>query len=182
MGVQNRPPEPAREESAAEKAAAELDRKRNDESAQLEKRVADVERRWTEMQTKVAEKKVAPTSGLRSEIQEDIKNVREAVADLKTTNSRTGGTATNAPWNARLDDIEEDVRRFAKSKQPAAGTAVRHSGDPRSLRIATRPIRQPMASESRFDGGATQERTRAGCPGDGVGRYTGARQQTKRGR
>ena len=73
-------PEPAREESAAEKAAAELDRRRNDESAQLEKRVADVERRWTEMQTKVAEKKVAPTSGLRSEVQEDIKNVREAVA------------------------------------------------------------------------------------------------------
>lgn len=113
-------PAPAREESAAEKAAAELDRKRNDESAQLEKRVADVERRWTEMQTKVAEKKVAPTSGLRSEVQEDIKNVREAVANLKTTTLENWWDRHERAMERTADDIEEDVRRFAKSKRPAA--------------------------------------------------------------
>ena len=113
-------PEPVREASAAEKAAAELDRRRNDESAQLEKRVADVERRWTEMQTKVAEKKVAPTSGLRSEVQEDIKNVREAVADLKTTNPENWWDRHERAMERTADDIEEDVRRFAKSKQPTA--------------------------------------------------------------
>ena len=41
--------EPVREESAAETAAAELQRKHNEEAAQLEKRAADLERRWTEM-------------------------------------------------------------------------------------------------------------------------------------
>jgi DNA repair exonuclease SbcCD ATPase subunit len=140
-------PEPAREESAAERAAAELDRKRNDESAQLEKRVADVERRWTEMQTKVAEKKVAPTSGLRSEVQEDIKNVREAVADLKTTNLENWWDRHERAMERTADDIEEDVRRFAKSKQPAAA--------PRSDTAAT-----PGPFESRRDQFVTRLRAR----------------------
>ncbi len=140
-------PQPAREQSAAEKAAAELDRKRNDESAQLEKRVADVERRWTEMQSKVAEKKVAPTSGLRSEVQEDIKNVREAVADLKTTNLENWWDRHERAMERTADDIEEDVRRFVKSKQPAAA--------PRSDTAAT-----PGPFESRRDQFVTRMRAR----------------------
>lgn len=140
-------PEPAREESAAEKAAAELDRKRNDETAQLEKRVADVERRWTEMQTKVAEKKAAPTSALSSEVQEDVKNVREAVADLKTTNLENWWDRHERAMERTADDIEEDVRRFAKSKQPAVA--------PRSDTAAT-----PGPFESRRDQFVTRLRAR----------------------
>lgn len=112
--------EPARDESAAANAAAELQRKHNDEAAQLEKRVADVERRWMEMETKVKEKTVVPTSGLRTEVQEDIKNVREAVADLKTTNLENWWERHERAMERTAEDIEEDVRRFAKSKQPAA--------------------------------------------------------------
>jgi hypothetical protein len=114
------PREAVREESEADNAAAELQRKRNDESEQLEKRVADVERRSTEMETKIAEKTVAPTSGLRSEVQEDIKNVREAVADLKTTTLENWWDRHERAMERTAEDIEADVRRFAKSKQPAA--------------------------------------------------------------
>jgi hypothetical protein len=126
MAVACGSPEPAREPapevSAAETAAAELQRKQNDESAQLEKRAADVERRWMEMEGKVKEKSAAPTAGLRAEIQEDIKNAREAVADLKTTTLENWWERHERAMERTADDIEEDVRRFAKAKpasQPA---------------------------------------------------------------
>ena len=111
--------EPAREESPAETAAAELQRKRNDDTAQLEKRAQEVERRWTEMTSRVKEKSAAPTAGLQTEIQEDIKNARQAVADLNTTNLENWWDRHERAMERTADDIEEDVRRFAKTK-PAA--------------------------------------------------------------
>ena len=122
------PREPETQQSAAETTAAELQRKRNDEVSQLEKRVADVERRWTEMEARITEKKVAPTSGLRSEVQEDIKAVREAVADLKTTTLENWWDRHERAVERTAEDIEEDVRRFARRKQPAA--APRRSETP----------------------------------------------------
>ncbi len=115
-------PEPAREavreDSAAETAAAELQRKRNDETAQLEKRAADLERRWTEMQAKVKEKSATPTAGLKAEVQEDIQSVRGAVADLKTTTADNWWERHENAIERSAGDIEQDVRRFAKAKQP----------------------------------------------------------------
>ncbi len=111
--------EPVRQESAAETAAAELQRKHNDEAAQLEKRAADLESRWTEMEGKVKGKSAAPTAGLRAEVQEDIKSVRGAVADLKTTTRENWWERHERAMDRSAGDIEEDVRRFSKSKQPA---------------------------------------------------------------
>jgi hypothetical protein len=111
--------EPAREESAAETAAAELQRKRSDETAQLQKRAEEVERRWMEMESKIKEKSAAPTAGLRAEVQEDIKNAREAIADLKTTNIENWWERHEGAMERTADDIEEDVRRFAKTQKPA---------------------------------------------------------------
>ena len=117
-------PEPAteapREDTRAETAAAELQRKRNDDAAQLEKRAAEVERRWMEMEGKVKEKAAAPAAGLRAEVQEDIKNAREAVADLKTTTLENWWERHERAMERTAQDIEEDVRRFARTKEPAA--------------------------------------------------------------
>lgn len=111
--------EPVREESAAATAAAELQRKHNEEAAQLEKRAADLERRWTEMLGRVKEKSATPTAGLRTEVQEDIDSVRQAVADLKTTTVDNWWERHERAMERTAGDIEEDVRRFAKTKQPA---------------------------------------------------------------
>jgi hypothetical protein len=111
--------EPAREESAAETAAAELQRKRSDETAQMQKRAEEVERRWMEMESKIKEKSAAPTAGLRAEVQEDIKNTREAIADLKTTNIENWWERHERAMERTADDIEEDVRRLAKTQKPA---------------------------------------------------------------
>jgi hypothetical protein len=124
MAVACGSPEPAREpvpeESAAETAAAELQRKHNEEAAQLEKRATDVERRWVEMTGKVKEKSAAPTAGLRAEVQEDIDSVRQAVADLKTTTVENWWERHERAMERAAADIEEDVRRFTKTKEPAA--------------------------------------------------------------
>ena len=111
--------EPVREESAAATAAAELQRKHNEEAAQLEKRAADLERRWTEMTAKVKEKAAKPTAGLRAEVQEDITSLRDAVADLKTTTVDNWWERHERAMERAAGDVEEDVRRFAKTK-PAA--------------------------------------------------------------
>jgi DNA repair exonuclease SbcCD ATPase subunit len=112
--------EPVREESAAETAAAELQRKHNDEAGQLEKRAADLERRWMEMAAKVKEKAATPTAGLRAEVQEDIDSVRQAVADLRTTTVDNWWERHERAIERAAADIEQDVRRVAKTKQPAA--------------------------------------------------------------
>jgi DNA repair exonuclease SbcCD ATPase subunit len=112
--------EPVREESAAETAAAEIQRLRNDEAARLEKRAADLESRWTEMETKIKGASANPTTGLRAEVQEDIKSVRGAVADLKTTTPENWWERHERAIERSAGDIEEDVRRFAKSAKGAA--------------------------------------------------------------
>jgi DNA repair exonuclease SbcCD ATPase subunit len=113
--------ESARDEAArAESAAAELQRKHTDEAARLDKRVTDLENRWTEMESKIAGKSATATTGLRAEVKEDVKNVREAVADLKTTTAENWWDRHETAMERTARDIEEDVRRFAKGEAASA--------------------------------------------------------------
>jgi hypothetical protein len=117
-------PGPARETSPpADTAAAALERRRNDEAVKLEKRVADLDRRWTDMQSKISEKSLTPTVPLKAEVQEDVKNVREAVADLKTTTPENWWERHERVMERTAGDIEEDVRRFAKGKAASAAAS-----------------------------------------------------------
>jgi hypothetical protein len=118
-------PEPARDSTressaSADTAAADLQRKHTEEAARMEKRVADLERRWTEMEGKIAEKSVTPTAPLRAEVKEDVKNVREAVADLKTTTPENWWERHEHTMERTAEDIEADVRRFAKGQATSA--------------------------------------------------------------
>jgi hypothetical protein len=119
------PAEPAREAAAptaAETAAAELRRKRDGDTAGLDKRVADLERRLTEMQGKIVEKSATPTAALRAEVQEDVKNAREAVADLKSTTPENWWERHERAMERAAADIEEDVRRLARGRAAPAAT------------------------------------------------------------
>ena len=72
------------EKRAAEQQAAEQ-RERSEEAAELDRRAANLESQWAEMQTKVTTRARTATAGLREEVEEDVKNARAAVADLKTS-------------------------------------------------------------------------------------------------
>jgi len=119
---QEPPPESPRETAAsADSAATELQRRRDSDTTRFETRVADLERRLTEMQAKLAEKSAAPTAALKAEVQEDVKNVREAVADLKTTTPENWWERHERVTERAAADIEE-VRRLARG-QAAPATA-----------------------------------------------------------
>jgi len=145
----DRPPESPRETAAsADSAATELQRRRDSDTTRFETRAADLERRLTEMQAKLAEKSAAPTAALKAEVQEDVKNVREAVADLKTTTPENWWERHERVMERAAADIEEDVRRLARG--PAARATAREPDTP--------PSAAPF--QSRRDRFVTRLRTR----------------------
>jgi hypothetical protein len=73
------------------------------------------------MEGKIAKNKAAPTAPMRSEVQEDITNVRTAVDDLKTTTPENWWERHERAIARSASDIEEDVRRLTGSK--AIGTS-----------------------------------------------------------
>jgi hypothetical protein len=141
------PAPPAAESSAADTAAADLQRKRNEEVAQLDGRVADLGRRWTDMEGKLAARSATVTPAMRAEIKEDMENVRQAVADLRTTEPTNWWERHERAMERTATDIEADVRRLAKGK-PAASSAATDTSAP------TAPF------ESRRDRLVTQLRAR----------------------
>ena len=109
-------PEPTR----AEAAAADLQRKRADEGANLQKRIAELQEKWRETEVRIADKKVTATAAVREEVREDIDNVRQAAAELQTTTAENWWERHERVMERTADDIAEDVRRLTKSKPSAA--------------------------------------------------------------
>jgi hypothetical protein len=104
-------PEPAEE---VRDEAADARQRQQDEAAQLETRIADLDREWSEMQAKIASKTGQATTALKAEVQEDLANVREAVADLRTTNAENWWERHERTLERTAEDVEQDVRRFAR--------------------------------------------------------------------
>ena len=103
------------EKKAAEKQAPEQ-RERSEKAAELERRAANLESQWTEMQTKVKTRERTATAGLREEVQEDVKNARAAVADLKTTTQDNWWERHERALERAVSDFQTDVQRLTKQK------------------------------------------------------------------
>src|SRR5262245_58717312 len=109
-----------RDETANSTDAVKRQQERADDISQLDKRVADIEREYTEANNKVAADKKTPTAGLREEVKEDVSNVRQAVSDLKTTTPENWWGRHEAAMRRTADDVEADVARLAGQVKPAA--------------------------------------------------------------
>jgi hypothetical protein len=108
--------EPTAAGSTEPDRSANAVQERTDKTAELEKRTIDIEREWTEMESKVKEEARTPTGGLRAEVKEDVANVREAVADLKTTTPENWWERHERALEQTADDIRADVMRLAQRK------------------------------------------------------------------
>src|SRR5918993_2748487 len=106
---------------SAEKQAAEQ-RKGSKEAAELERRAANLESQWIEMQTKVKTRDRTATAGLREEVEEDVKNARTAVADLKTTTQENWWERHERALERSVSDVQADVQRLTKQKTIAEPT------------------------------------------------------------
>lgn len=109
----------AKVESADRKAAEEKaakQRERSEEAAELERRASNLESQWTEMQTTVNTRGRTSTAALRQEVEEDLKNARTAVADLKTTTEENWWERHARALEGSVSDINSDVQRLTGQK------------------------------------------------------------------
>jgi archaellum component FlaC len=122
IGACNRSDEsrdPAAQQAAPADVAAERQQERNDEIAQLDQRVAEIEREYSEASQKVVSEKKTPTTGLREELKEDVTNVKQAVNELRTTTPDNWWNRHEEAMTQAADDVEADVSRLAGKVMPA---------------------------------------------------------------
>ncbi len=113
--------EPATDAAARpDTAATEAQRKRDEDRTKMENRVADLEGRWTELSATLAANSRSATAAIKEEVIEDVKNVRGAVADLRTTTAENWWERHERIMERNAEDIEEDVRRFTKGRRTPA--------------------------------------------------------------
>jgi membrane-associated HD superfamily phosphohydrolase len=117
--------------------AAELQQKRNEDISQLDKRVVEIERDYAEANQKIVSGDRTATAGLREELQEDVTNVKNAVADLRTTTPENWWDRDEQAMKRTADDIEEDVQRLAGKVTPKRPPAA---SDTTGEKVSTEPF------------------------------------------
>ena len=121
----NRPAQETRDdakETAAQVADATADaqRQRDAEVTRLNERVAQIERDYAAKSEQLAARKNTATAGLREEVQEDVANVKQAVANLSTTTADNWWDREEAAVRRAVEDVGSDVERLAgKVSDPA---------------------------------------------------------------
>jgi len=112
--------EAVKEDAKVADAAAAAEKARNDEIARLNDRVARLERDFTDKAAVLAAGKRIATSSLREEVQEDVNNVKQAVANLSTTTADNWWEREEAAMRATIDDVGADVKRIGgRVSEPA---------------------------------------------------------------
>jgi len=111
----------------ADKTAA-VEKERNDDIARLNERVAQLERDYANKSAVLASGKRSATSSLREEVQEDVNNVKQAVANLGTTTADNWWEREEDAMRATIDDVAADVKhlggRFSEPAPAAPGETL----------------------------------------------------------
>jgi hypothetical protein len=100
--------------------AAELRDERARDIAAMKDRVAEIEREYQQQTVERPRGTAGASAGLREEVQEDVKNVRQAVADLETTTAQNWWDRHEQAMMRTADDIEADVRRLSGTRAAPA--------------------------------------------------------------
>jgi hypothetical protein len=104
--------EAIKEDAKVADAAAAVEKERNDEIARLNDRVAEIERDYANKSALLASGTRTATSSLREEVQEDVNNAKQAVANLSTTTSDNWWQREEDAMRATLDDVAADVKHL----------------------------------------------------------------------
>lgn len=131
--------------------AAKQQQARDEDISRLDKRVAEIEREYTEANQKVAEDRKTPAPGLKAELKEDVTQVKQAVNDLRSTTPDNWWARHEAAMRRTADDIEADVSRLAGNVK---ATPPLHTKDADGEKVSTAPF------ESARDMFVTDMRTR----------------------
>jgi len=110
------------DEKVADEAAA-IEKERRDDIANFTERVTQLERDYADKSAVLASGKRGATASLREEVQEDVNNVKQAVANLGTTTAENWWTREEDAMRATLDDVTADVKRFGARVAESAPAA-----------------------------------------------------------
>jgi hypothetical protein len=110
------------DEKVADEAAA-IEKERRDDLANFTERAAQLERDYADKAAVLAAGKRSATPSLREEVQEDVNNVKQAVANLGTTTAENWWTREEDAMRATFDDVAADAKRFGASVKDAATAA-----------------------------------------------------------
>ena len=114
----NRPAQETRDEAkdtAASVADATVDaqKQRDAEVSRLNDRIAEIEREYAAKSEQLAAGKKTATASLREEVQEDVTNVKQAVANLSTTTADNWWEREEQVMKRAVDDVAADVKQLA---------------------------------------------------------------------
>ena len=118
--------------------AAQLQKQRDEELSKIDERVAKLERDSDE-QHATRPSGTSGTTVVRDEVKSDLTDVKQAVANLRTTTPENWWERHEAALKMAFGDVEADVRRFAGTRMPPAPKAARTtdaSGEP----VSTAPF------------------------------------------
>jgi DNA repair exonuclease SbcCD ATPase subunit len=117
------------DETARPDVAAEDRQRQQDETASLEQRVNEVEEEWKQAEQRLSRETTEAATAARREIEEGVAEVRQAVAELRNTNAENWWDRYERDLEQEADEIEQDVRRFARRWTPADTREVGTAGD-----------------------------------------------------
>jgi hypothetical protein len=110
------------DEKVADEAAA-IEKERRDDIADFTERAAQLERDYADKSAVLASGKRSATETLREEVQEDVNNVKQAVANLSTTTADNWWTREEDAMRATLEDVSADVKQFGAHVTESAPAA-----------------------------------------------------------
>ena len=105
-------------------ATADAQRERTAEVTRLNERLTQIERDYAAKGEQLAAGKKTATTGLREEVQEDVANVKQAIANLSTTTAENWWDREEAAVRRAVEDVGSDVKRFAGTVENPAPVAT----------------------------------------------------------
>ena len=127
------PTDPAENSSAP---AADEAQARQNETMELENRLAALEREWQEAQTALSKQASAASAEVKARVEDDLKDAREALAELRTTTAENWWERQERQIERAAEDLEQDVRRYARSwKAPDSTSPTGTAGDTSDWRV-----------------------------------------------
>jgi hypothetical protein len=120
--------------------AAEVQRKRDQDLARLDERVASLERDYQAKPAASPGRTTGATAGLRTEVKSDLDDVKKAVANLRTTTAENWWDRHEAALEMAFADVESDVKRFAGARALPVSPKKADVTDASGERVSTAPF------------------------------------------
>ena len=103
---------------------------RAQDADELDRRLAELERKWEDVKTRVSNEAAAATATARARIEDDLMMAREALGELRTTTADNWLERQERQLERMAERVEQEVRTFARNWTPSPDTdEVGTSGD-----------------------------------------------------